>query len=197
MRLEIPSTQSVHQTTLASQEAPLSQYLLSVSSIGKLTLTPITIAASVQQLPVSSSSEMLSTCPTQIIETEQQQTSIIGSSSTISHSSIATSSNQSSPELLLSTPVSFCEPHSFRPHDILPLPQVAQSGPRVTKPNKRFGSSRCLTSFPEMRRLREEHDEKQRKQQEMENRMNANVTKGKVVGKRKSKLQDLEDVSQT
>ena len=70
----------------------------------------------------------------------------------------------------------------FRPQDILPLPQVAQSGPRDPKPNKRLGASRCLTSSPEMKRIREEYDEKQRKQKETENRKKTNVTKDKVAG---------------
>lgn len=72
--------------------------------------------------------------------------------------------------MLLMTPISFSEHASFRPQDILPLPQVSQNGPRVSKPNKRLGASRCLTSSPEMKRIREQFDEKQRKEKQSENR---------------------------
>lgn len=115
LRLEIPPSPSVQQTIdLMATEDPRSQYLLSVSSVGKLTLTPITVAAVEQQLPASSSSEMMSPCLTPIVQTEQQQMSTTGSSSTMTlYSPNAISPNQSGPEWLLSTPVSFCEPLYF------------------------------------------------------------------------------------
>jgi hypothetical protein len=66
--------------------------------------------------------------------------------------------------MLLSTPVSFIEPVSFHPHDILPLPQVAQGGPRIPKQNKRLGATWCLTSSPEMKRTRKQNYQKQREE---------------------------------
>lgn len=149
LRLETPAPpQTVHQTMDPSHGArPLSQYLLSVSADGKLTLNPITIAAvEIQETPPASSSTAVTPCLTPI---PSDQPDI---------------SSMPSPQLLLSTPVSFSEPRVFRPHDILPLPQVAQIGPRNVRPNKRLGSSRCLTSSPEMKRIREEFEEKQAKE---------------------------------
>ena len=183
MRLEIPSTLPSPQNVLPIPEAPLSQYLLSVSPAGKLTLTPIAIAAVGQEAPSSASCEIIERAVTQGATTEQQQPA--PSPSTTAHSTAATSPIPS-PEMLLSTPVSFCEPVVFRPHDILPLPQVAQTGPRVPKPNKRLGASRCHTSSPEMRRIREQYDEKQRKEKQAEYRKSAvakksNSTKQKEV----------------
>jgi hypothetical protein len=107
--------------------------------------------------------------------------------------------NQPSPQLLLTTPVSFREPHSFRPHDFLQLPQVAQNGPRNSNHNKRLGASRCLTSSLEIKQIREEYGEKERKLKAAENQKVAKATTAKAVGgKRKSKqVYNVKEVSKT
>ena len=107
--------------------------------------------------------------------------------------------NQPSPQLLQITPVSFREPHSFRPHDFLQLPQVAQNDPRNSNHNKRLGTSRCLISSPEIKRIREEYEENERKLKATENRKVAKATKAKAVGgKRKSKqVHNVKEVSKT
>lgn len=155
----MPPSIAEQHTTMATQDPPKSHYLLTVSSAGQLTLSPINVSP-VSQLQESRSSEITSSSPTPIIQTEQERTTSTGSPSTINEMSSPTSSlpNQPNPKLLLTTPVSFREPHSFRPHDILQLPQVAQNGPRNSNRNKRLGASRCLTSSPEMKRIREEHE---------------------------------------
>ena len=54
--------------------------------------------------------------------------------------------------------------------DILPLPQVSQSGPRVPKQKKILGALKFLTSSPEMKRIREKCEEKHSKEKQAENR---------------------------
>lgn len=166
---------------MQTQEAPKSQYLLIVSSAGKLTLTPITIASVLQEASSSSSCQMVSS---QITSSHKQQQGSSPSLSTTAPSTVTTSPIPRT-EMLLSTPIKFVEPVSFRPHDILPQPQVAQSGPRVPKPNKRLGAARCLTSSPEMKRIREQYDEKQRKEKEAENRKTISVGKNSNKNKQK------------
>jgi hypothetical protein len=184
---------------VATKEPPKTHYLLTVSSARQLTLSPISVSP-VAQLQAGPSSEIRSSSPTPIIQTEQEITTI-GSPSTISDMASPTASlpNQPNPQLLLSTPVSFREPHSFRPHDFLQLPIVTQNGPRNSNPNKRLEASRRLTSSPEIKRIREEHEEKGRKKKAAENRKIAKATKAKAVGgKRKSnKVFNVEEVSQT
>ncbi len=154
----------------------MSQYLLSVSPTGKLTLTPITISAVAQPASTSSSHETSTPCATPVLSNEHQD-QLLPSTAGPSTNATFQSPLIQSPEELLQTPVSFSGPISFSPQDILPLPQVAQSGPRVTKPNKRLGASRCLTSSPEMKRIREQFDEKQRKEKQAENRKKSSVAK--------------------
>jgi hypothetical protein len=156
-----------------TQESPLRQYLLSVSSAGKMTLTPIAIGSVLQEASSSSSCQMISS---QITSFHKQQQGWSPSLSTTAPSTTATSPIPIT-EMLLSTPVSFIEPFSFRPHDILPLPQVAQSGPRIPKQNKRLGATWCLTSSPDMKRTRKQNDQKQREGKEAENRKTNSVEK--------------------
>ena len=66
--------------------------------------------------------------------------------------------------ILCSTPVSGDGRRHFRPSEILPIPQVAQTGPRVQQPNKRLGKARNLTSEPELKRIKEAYEEKLLKQ---------------------------------
>lgn len=131
---------------METPEAPLSQYLLS-SLAGKLALTPIAIAAVGQESSSSPLCESISLAVTQIATNKKLQPVPSSLPSTIANSTAATSPIPGQ-EMLLSTSVSFCEPEVFRPHDILPLSQVAQVGPRIPKPNKKMRSSICLTSSP-------------------------------------------------
>lgn len=172
---------------MATQEPPKSYYLLTVPSAGQLTLSPISVSP-VSQLEAGPSSEIRSSSPTPIIQTEQERTT-----------TTASLPNQPNPQLLRSTPGSFREPHSFRPHDFLQLQQVAQNGPRNSNRNNRLEAPRGLTSSPEIKRIREEHEEKERKLKAAENRKIAKATKAKAVGgKRKSsKVQNVEEVIKT
>lgn len=73
LRLEVPPPQIFNQTIMATQVAPISQYLLSVSADAKLTLTPITVAAvDIPQTRPASSSEILTPCITPIPNEQQQ-----------------------------------------------------------------------------------------------------------------------------
>ncbi len=171
IRIEIPPSLPIPEKIVQTQEAPKNKYLLSVSSARKLTSTPITIASVLQEASSSSSCQMISSQITSSSHKQQQGPS--PSLSTTAPSTAGTFPNSKNRKMLLSTPVLFCEPVSFGPHDILPLPQVAQSGPRVPKPNKRLGSARCITSSPKMKRIREKYDEKQLK----ENRKTISVGK--------------------
>lgn len=197
LRFEMPSSIAAQHTTVATQEPPKSHYLLTVSSAGQLTLSPISVSP-VAQPQAGPSSEIRSSSSTPIIQTEHERTTPTGSPSTINDMASTTASlpNQLSPQQLLTTPVKFREPHSFRPQDLLQLPQVAQNGPRNSNHNKRLGASRCLTSSPEIKRIREEHEEKERKLKAAENRKIAKATKAKAAeGKRKSnKVHSVEEV---
>ncbi|XP_045023804.1 uncharacterized protein LOC116934982 [Daphnia magna] len=196
LRFEMPSSIAAQHTTVATQEPPKSHYLLTVSSAGQLTLSPISVSP-VAQPQAGPPSEIRSSSSTPIIQTEHERTTPTGSPSTINDMASPTASlpNQLSPQQLLTTPVKFREPHSFRPHDFLQLPQVAQNGPRNSNHNKRLGASRCLTSSPEIKRIREEHEEKERKLKAAENRKIAKATKAKAAeGKRKSnKVHSVEE----
>ncbi|EFX64225.1 hypothetical protein DAPPUDRAFT_118397 [Daphnia pulex] len=105
LRFETPPSIAEQHTTMATQDPPKSYYLLTVSSAGQLTLSPINVSP-VSQLQESRSSEITSSSPTPIIQTEQERTTSTGSPSTINEMSSPTSSlpNQPNPQLLLTTP---------------------------------------------------------------------------------------------
>lgn len=53
----------------------------------------------------------------------------------------------------------------FAPCDLLPIPkEVQQSGPRMSKSNKRLGSARNLTSDLKLQKIKEAYDEKLREE---------------------------------
>lgn len=62
------------------------------------------------------------------------------------------------------------------PADVIPHPQVPQTGPRVSRFKNR-GSSRVLTSTPEMIRIKESYKEKMEKENRVALRKNGNVKK--------------------
>ena len=179
LRLEIPHetpqtfpvSQAVRSPAESSPAAspPLRQYLMSVSTDGAVTLTPIAIAAVAIDQIQPASSETMSPGPA-----AQQQVTIAASSS-MNPLAIDTAQFPST-ESLLSTPVSFGrDSPMFRPQDILPLPQVAQIGPRNAQTSKRRGAAKCLTDSPELKRIREEFEGKQRKTNKVNLSLKLNV----------------------
>jgi hypothetical protein len=70
IRIEIPPTLPIPENIVQTQEAPKSQHLLRVSSAGKLTFTPNTIASVFQKASSSSSCQMISS---QITSSHKQQ----------------------------------------------------------------------------------------------------------------------------
>lgn len=73
--------------------------------------------------------------------------------------------------ILTSTPVSVWEESAtrhFRPCDILPIPKVLQTGPRIARPNKRLQEARNLTSELEVKKIKEAYEAKELKKKKKE-----------------------------
>lgn len=133
------------------QSRYLSKYVLTVDcSTGKLTLVPI---SSSPTTPLPSN---------EALNPPVNQDRIIGPPEpTSSNSNEVTRLIQEVQSLPLATPLTSNEVpfRSVTPEEVLPHPQVPQTGPRVPR-NKNRGASRVLTNSPEMAKLKESYDTK-------------------------------------
>jgi hypothetical protein len=71
-------------------------------------------------------------------------------------------------------------PRQLTPAQVVPLPKVPQTGPRQTRMKNR-GSSRVLTSTPEMNRIRQGYMEKIEKENIVISKKSANAKKKKPL----------------
>ena len=131
-----------------------------------------------QQLPNSSTPELYTPSPTVAFPEEN-----VNIESTIAGSTVPTV--LTSPLLLPFGPANFRLNRQYSPSDVLPIPKVPQTGPRTPKANKRLGSARELTNDSELKKLKEAHEEKQRKeikkQESVLKKMNAQTKKKTVT----------------
>lgn len=71
--------------------------------------------------------------------------------------------------ILSSSPVSGeSRPRHFHPCDILPIPKVSQTWPRIQRPNKQLQEATNLTSEPELKKIKKANEAKQLKKQKQE-----------------------------
>ena len=72
--------------------------------------------------------------------------------------------------ILSSPPVNDGEsrPRHFRPCDILLIPKVAQTEPRITRPNQRLKETMKLTSELKLKKVKDAQEVKQLKKQKQE-----------------------------
>ena len=117
------------------------------------------------QQPIPSTSEAITPSPT----TALKQAVLVERSSNVGSSCSTPVHTVEHQRFLSSTPVNGQSiTRHFRPCDILPIPKVPQTGPRIARPNKRLQDARNLTSEPEVRKIKEAHEAKLLKKQKQE-----------------------------
>ena len=164
-------------TTAASPEAELSELSLADAialsqgdpfeqscTVASTSSTGLDLLQQQQQQPIPSTSRTLTPSPTAAFP----QAVLAERSSNASSCSTPVHVVENQP-FLSSTPVNGeSRRHHFRPCDILPIPRVSQTGPRIARPNKRLQEARNLTSEPEVKKIKEAHEAKLLKKQKQE-----------------------------
>lgn len=117
------------------------------------------------QQPIPSTSETITPSPT----TALKQAVLVERSSNVGSSCSTPVHTVEHQRFLSSTPVNGeSRTRHFRPCDILPFPNVPQTGPRIARPNRRLQEARNLTSEPEVQKIKEAHEAKQLQKQKKE-----------------------------
>ena len=214
----IPPSPSIGTQSVPINVFNAGQYLVTVTPDGKLIAMPISVSSVLPQssTPLPSPSLLLTPSPSpvdsgeressfqQVQPDEEQTTTPIPSTAQLFDDEDVTFLSPSPSPVdsggrgttvqqlcLIATPVASTERRHFRPHDILPHPQVEQTGPREpAKNNKRLGYARCLTDSPEMKKAKEVHEEKLRKLEKQSSKKPSR-SKDKVVAKDKVKNRSL------